>query len=419
MKIGYLKFSMNMEIDFTKGKIGNIEGRATLFKAIIDAGHNLTLYSQVTMHEEKILLDPNTNYDNEYGVDNSWFDSINYEPDQLINANTDLLIIENGPDNLLFKTRFPKFDDPEGENQTFIRRCAEAVDSYEGVVFFLNIHPDVPFPLKKMANSEVDFHDKENVYLNNEGSKPEHGWASHKEFYKNKKLVFFNQAHDTEKYLDLFDGKRQGYREAGVKTYRLPILFGRWLLPEKIRNRGYGKLKTYETVYMGYPRYREKEFEYYFFKLAKQAKIDTWGPWDKKANKEFKEKTIEANISVHGFLPAQIMCTEIYNKSLVSIGLISKKLQQCGWVTHRTLETIHSGCILLGIRNAIGINEYIDSEFLVSGRKEFRFFVDKILGLNQKVRRALWTRQFEKIKKYDGEYMLNYLLKIYNKERRS
>ena len=409
---------MNMEIDFTKGKIGNVEGRATLFRAIIDAGWHLTLYSQVTIPEEKMLLDPNLTYDNDYNIDNSWFDSINYKPNSPVDHDTDLLMIENGPDNLLFKTRFPSFMEKNGENQTFIRRCAEAIDSYEGVIFFLNIHPDVPFPLKKMANSEVDYHDKENVYLNNKGSKPEHGWAAHEEFYKNKKLVFFNQAHDTEKYLDLFDGKRQGYREAGVKTYRLPILFGRWLLPEKIRTRGYSKLKNYETVYMGYPRYREKEFEHYFFKLAKKHKIDVWGPWDKKANKKFKEKTIEANISVHDFLPAQIMLSEIYHKSLVSLGLISRKLQQCGWVTHRTLETIQSGCILFGIREAVGISEYIDSEFLVSGRNEFQFFVDKILGLNQKARRVLWNKQFEKIKKYDGEYMLNYLLKIYDKERR-
>ena len=416
MNIGYLKFSMNMEIDFTKGKIGNIEGRATLFKAIIDTGHRLTLYSQVTMVEEKMLA--GKNYENEYGIDNSWFGSLHYKPDQPVDENTDLLIVENGPDNLLFKTRFPSFHDKNGSNQTFIRRSAEAIDSYSGIVFFLNIHPDVPFPLRKMANAEVDYSDKENVYRKNAGSKPEHGWGSHDEFYKNKKLVFFNQAHNNEKYLDLFDGNRQGYRDANITTYRLPILFGRWLLPEKVRKLKYHKLKRYGIVYMGYPRRREKEFEYYFFELAKRIQIDTWGPWDKKANFDFKQETFFNNINVHGFLPAQIMCTRKYNRSILSLGLISKKLQQCGWVTHRTLETIHSGCILLGIRGADGINEYLDDQFLISGKKEFSFLVDKILGLNQKAQRFLWREQFEKIKKYDGEYMVEYLLDIYEKERR-
>jgi hypothetical protein len=416
MKIGYLKFSMNMEIDFTRGKIGNIEGRATLFRAIIDAGYHLTLYSQITKPEEKSLYEKD--YENEYGIDNSWFASIDYKPNSPVDEDTDLLIVENGPDNLLFKTRFPSFHDKNGSKQTFIRRSAEAIDSYNGIVFFLNIHPDVPFPLRKMANSEVDFSDKSNIYRLENGSLPEHGWASHKEFYKNKKLIFFNQAYNNEKYLDFFDGNRQGYRDSGVVTHRLPILFGRWLLPKKIRKRKYSKLKEHEIVYMGYPRAREKEFEYYFFNLARKHKMDAWGPWDKKANYEFKRKSMRSNIDVHGFLPAQIMCTEIYNKSIVSLGLISKKLQQCGWVTHRTLETIQSGCILLGIRGADGINEYLDDEFLISSKKEFGFLVEKIIGLNQKDRKSQWRKQFEKIKKYDGEYMVDYLLKIYNKERR-
>ena len=397
---------MNMELDFTNGRIGNVDGRATLFKSIIDRDWNLTLYSQVCNHDEKIIF--NNDYKNEYGINNKWISSINYRPDKLVHPKTDLLIIENGPDNWLFKTKY--------KQQPFIRRCAEVMNSYSGDVFILGIHPDVPFPLDKMAYCKVQYNDKKNVYRNNSGSDPAHGWASYDEICKDKRLIFFNQAHNQERYLDFFDKKRQGFRKHNVEFHRLPVLYGRWLVPKNLR-----KLKRnpqYDFVYMGYPRGREKEFTKYIFPVAKKFNVDSWGPWDKKSNLKYKDEAINNSVNVHEFLPSQIMCVEKYNDSLISLGLISERLQECGWITHRTLETIHSGCILLGLKNAIGISEYLKKKYLISSPEEIIEWTEKLKSMSLKKRISVWEEQYNKIKKYNGEYMLNHIMKHYNKEEK-
>jgi len=396
---------MQMELDITNAKVGNIEGRATLFRAIIDAGWDLTLYSQVTKHDENLLA----GYDirNNYGIDNRWIRSIKYKPDQPADQDTKLLIVENGPDNWMFKTRY-------NDNQPFIRRCAEVMNSYSGLVFIFGIHPDVPFPLDKLAHCKVGFNSKHNVYRRGKGSHVDHGWASYDEICKHKKLIFFNQAYNQEKYLDNYDRKRQGYRKHKVKFYRLPILYGRWLLPKYIRDTPYREEVKLEFVYLGYPRYREKEYRYYLF--DQKFRIDAWGPWHKKANLEFNQEASEHGTVVHNFLPAQVMCTDIYWQAHLSFGLISQKLQECGWVTHRTLETIQSGCILLGIHGVDGVDDYLYPAFQMSSRKELGAKVKQILSLNHKKKKQLWRDQFEKIKKYDGKFMLKYLMKIFRKE---
>jgi len=409
MKIGYLKFTMNMELDFTAGKIGNIEGRATLFKAIVDAGWDLTLYSQISAHDEQVYFE--RKYSNEYGIDNRWISKIDYRAGGKVKPNTDLLIVENGPDNWLFRTRYGI----NYGNQPFVRRCAEVLNTYQGLVFILNIHPDVPFPLDKMAYCDVPYGSNRNVYRSGNGSDVKHGWASWDEVCKDKKLVFFNQAYNQEAYLDAFDKKRQGYRKHKVKFYRLPILYGDWLIPENIRG-WFRKKPHFELVYMGYPRYREKEFRQFFFDIS-EAKIDSWGPWNKKANLKFKEEATNNGIKVHDFLPAQVQCTLKYQNSKVTLGLISKKLQACGWVTHRTLESIHSGCILLGLRNAEGISDYLDDDFLVGDKEEFVSKIKQVLNWSYIQRKHAHEEQFKKIKKYDGEFMLKYLTKMYRREK--
>lgn len=407
MNIGYLKFTMNMELDFTNAKIGNIEGRATLFKAIIDSGWNLTLYSQVTKHDEELIYGKK-DIKNEYGIDNRWIKSIDYLPDKLVKPNTDLLIIENGPDNLLFKTRY--------DGIPFIRRCAEVLNSYSGLVFILNIHPDVPFPLAKMAYCDVQYSDPKNCYRINRGSSPEHGWASYDEICKDKTLIFFNQAHNQRKYLDHFDRKRQGYGPYGVKFHRLPILYGRWLIPKTIR----GNIRhnpPFDFVYLGYPRYREKEFRKFVYALQPHT-VHTWGPWYKKSNAKFMMETDEQkNIVIIDFLEAQVLCTYKYHDAYASLSLISQKLQECGWVTHRTLETIHSGCILFGIAGAEGITDYLDEKYLVSSGEELKHNITIIRNMPYSKRQAVWEEQFEKIKKYDGFYMLRHLMKVYRREK--
>ncbi len=407
MHIGYLKFTMNMEIDFTTAKMGNAEGRITLFKSIIDAGWKLTLYSQVTTDNEELLY--STDLSNKDGINNKWIKSINYKPDKLIEEDINLLIIENGPDNLLFKTRYNK--------QPFIRRCAEIMNSYSGLVFIFNIHPDVPFPLEKMAYCDVQYSDKNNVYRKNKGSHPDHGWASYDEICKDKKLIFFNQAHNQEKYLDFFDRRRQGYRKRGVTFYQLPILYGSWLIPKYIKKRGLKKQPNYDFVYLGYPRYREKEFSDFLFPLINKFDIHCWGPWDKKSNLKFKNECLNLGFKIHGFLPSFVMCPKTYHKSYASLGLISKKLQECGWVTHRTLETIHSRCILFGIDQATGIRDYLDEEFLVSNSKQLGSWLKKLKSISYKKRKQIWEQQYEKIKKYDGRNMIKHLMKIYRKEK--
>jgi len=405
MKIGYLKFCMQMELDFTNARVGNIEGRATLFKAIIDAGWDLTLYSQVTQHDEQ-LLSGQKDIANNYGIDNRWIRSIHYKPDKMIDTDTDLLMVENGPDNWMFRTRYGK--------QPFIRRCAEAMGSYSGLVFILGIHPDVPFPLDKLAYCDVPYHNKLNCYRKGTGSDPDHSWASYEEICLDKKLIFFNQAYNQEKYLDNFDRKRQGYRKHNVKFERLPILYGRWLLPEYIRDDPFKEGYKLQFVYLGYPRYREKDYRYWLF--DQPFKVDSWGPWHKKANLAFNQEASEHGTSVRPFLPAQVMCTDVYWQANLSFGLISKKLQECGWVTHRTLETIHSGCILLGIEGVEGIDDYLDNDFQMSNRKELKHMVGDILNMSYKTQKRIWESQFEKIKKYDGNHMLKYLMKIYRRE---
>ena len=106
-----------------------------------------------------------------------------------------------------------------------------------------------------------------------------------------------------------------------------------------------------------------------------------------------------------------------YHDSLFTITLSSAKSRYAGAVTHRSLESIRSGCITLAIRDYIAIDKYIDEEFLVSSPKDVERWYRKLSLMNYKQRFALLEKQFNKIEKYNGHYFLRKIMKIFQKEK--
>jgi hypothetical protein len=408
MKIGYARLTMNIEMNIANAILGNAEGRISLLKAIVEAGWDLTLYSQLSLRDEEDYH--NKTMLNEFVLNNKWYYHVKYKPDKPVDSNTDLLIIESGPDNWLYNTRYNR--------QKAIRRCADVMSSYFGPVFIFNTDCHTLFPLHKIGFSPIQYSDRRNKFrLGKKGQAEAHGWADYEEIFENKKLIIFNQTHDQKAYLDTFDRARQQYRYMRVKCYNLPIVYDLSIIPRGIRDR-HNADPFHGLIYLGFPRQREKEFEELYLNSGINN-IEVWGPWNKK--KYLEKKTYwekEYGLQVHGFLPRWVLCPMTYYKSLMCVTLSPKRWRGAGLVTHRVLEAIHGGCLTLGIKEHKGIENYLDDEFLVESGKEVGQWFRKAAKMPIKKRFDILDQQFDKIKKYNGMYMLKYLMKVYRRENR-
>ena len=400
MNIGYCKFTMNIELNYANAKLGNAESRATLLRALIGHGHKITIYSQVKKQDEELLMSKKK-IEPVNSIDLDWIRHIKYKPDKPVDTNTDLLFVETGPDNLTFRTKF-------NNREPFIRRCANILNSYQGIVFFLNTDPDLPFPIHKMAHCKYPYLHKKNVYRNGAGSHPDHGWADPKEILKDKKLIFFNQAYNQKAYNALYDRSRSRIQELGYESHMLPVVYDKALVPLRQLQKPFPA--PYGIVYIGYPRKREKLFEKFVMGVNINGNPPrTWGPWDKKTNYNFKERAIFAGVNIGPFLDNYYQCCYRYYQATCTIVLASDKSRKCGVITHRTLESIHSGCLTFGIKDHSHITEYIDEEFLVDSKNDLIRKISKYSDRN-KYFEAL-EKQRNKIDKYNGKMAVRYFMK--------
>ncbi len=138
MKVGYLKYCGGMDCDLKfLGPGGETEVTLALWKEMIERGWDLTLYSFLNSRSEQFYKDV---CDGEVtSPDVQWLKKLKlkYKGKQLIDSDTDLVIVSNGPTNTNF--RDAHWGIPA------ISRTNWLLSQYRGVVFYKQTDPELFF----------------------------------------------------------------------------------------------------------------------------------------------------------------------------------------------------------------------------------------------------------------------------------
>ena len=357
-----MRYNIPIEMG-TRGRSGGgTDQRDGIFQQLSNEGHQIDIFSRVTGDTSSY------NYGKIYQFDK--------KP-----TGYPVLIIENGPSNLMFT-------DKETGNPQIVDVCHQLL-SYEGTVIYLQFDPKLPMVLN------VDKYSS----LWNEKTKSSNypTGITTEDMIRNRRFVVCTYLHDIEYF-----------KQVSIKYGRM----GYWMVdnfysvtcPRADWKLGISKHVDNFLFYAGNERGRLEKFTRFLGHGLCSVRVA--GRWNDKIKDRFP------NIYWMGTIP-QYDVRDYLNKSVASISIVDKHMENGDFIGSRVFEVIQSRCVLLldsVQQKAISI---IGSEYSVDTAEEM---LDKI-PVNYAKRKEILEDQWQKVKKYGIFHRFgNEMTSIFKKE---
>jgi len=396
MKIGWCRLTMTIELDFETARVGYCEMRVGWIKALLKLGHTVKVLSTFSKDTEKAW---------KASKEDDWLHKVEYGPSDNA-SDCDLLIVECSATNFMYGDKTTK--------QSCMRRTANIIDSYRGLVIIEQSDPDLAFPFWKMAHSKKDWENNNNPYrldvARGRDDMEDYGWATHEEIYDGKEYLILVKSRDIDKVLDVMDGTRYGYKRIIDSGEDVKVVFAPQAYdPEFSNQHTFNENPEYDLIYAGYPRNREKLFRQYMFEnpFLKKAVI---GPWNKKKNKELRLELPFDYVQNVGCVPWKDVAPFI-NSSKTALYLGVPRSIKLDWETSRPYETVFNHSIVVYGDEARYLKVMFGEYFNVSKNEDlFR----QIGAMSNEVRHHNWQEQYNYIKHQDWDWFVVELQKIIN-----
>jgi len=408
MKIGWLRITMSVELDFNTAKSGAGQERGPIIRNFIKRGHNVTVYSPMSKRDEKIRDEAISTGASNGPWDNSFLADVNYAPSDLP-EDCDVLIVESGALNFGFWDNY--------NNMPQIRRMCEVINAHKGLVIFNQTDPDLLFPFNKLTECVYDWDHEENAYRLEKGTIAEspdledHGWSSRDEIFKDKTCIFLIRTQQYDKATEKFDTSRTKlahFVEEGLLELRfIPTCHS----SEYVNSFEVISNTEYDLFCSGYPRAREKTFENLFLKYVKYFSLASCGPWDKSSNIDYRDMCVENGMTNLGFIDGYNNVYNEINNSLAIVHLGVSRTRKLGWLTGRYLEAVFCKSLVFYDDSCLDYDNYIDHRFGVNEDNAY----DKykwLSKISQEEYEKLWAFQYDKIKYMTIAFYVDELLAI-------
>jgi len=393
MKIGWVRMSQTIELDYRFATQPGIEERQGLMKELVRAGHKIVIFSQIKNSHEELLDDPPKGL--------SWLRRVTFDYEGFpVEHKCDFLIVETGPDTMQYMHR--PTDEP------FIRRMIRVVDGHEGVYFYYHTDPLLPFPLDQIAGRKYPWGHKKNGYTN-EDRRKKHWvknscWGTYDEMFHGKTFCMLHRADNPQAYLEVYGGSRACFQKYPIVMKHFPIAvdfaFRRHLTvkakPEHI------------VVYAGSDRGRRRAFNRLYGQLAlKGMPIQLTGKWSLEHLQKYP------TMSCTGWLKFFWMIDRVVNNSYATIQLQSDRSHKMGWASMRPLEAIAEGCIALYDAEATSSCLPLGVDYAVKDSEDAYRKLNKIKKMGQAKRIKHNRVQFSRIRRFTFKNQAQALIRIY------
>jgi len=357
MKIGWVKLTMSIELDYNTAQTGYCEMRVGWFRELIRLGHTIKCLSAFSKDSlltyNKVNSEEFTNDEIDGPYDMSWLKSVEYDIDGYA-EDCDLLIVEPGALSWQYGMKNASGHHPQ------MRRCVDVLNSYKGTVLIEQSDPDLPFPFWKMAFSEKPW-DKKNPYCKGNPTVKDYpdlekyGWANYDEIFEDKNYVVLLKTKKIDEVIKTCDGNRFGYGRVQEKVGdKLQFIYAPQAYDCSLLNYGeenpgakFNVAPQFDLIYAGYPRNREKRFLKRFINLDRYVTRCVTGPnWDKDKAAEMNSLLQFNSITNFGRVPWKDINRRV-NDAACSLYLGVPRSTKLGWETSRPFEAVMNGSVIL------------------------------------------------------------------------
>lgn len=335
MRIGYLRYSQTVHLDFIKGSARQLgtELRLGILEAFLMLGHQVYMLSSVGKGHTSVLEGSGEYYDY------SLFKNLIYSPDEI--PKLDLVFIEGSTTNLMFGGKT-------------ILRTRDVLAQHTGkVIFYQHSDPSMGFPLGAIFDGEGT------------------NWRNTKHLNEmNYKRIFYNVNYNNKEWILLTHANPQ-FVVSKMQSSRFQYsLFNRTIRMDMGRSPTFDVTqrivplvkRPYHLLYIG----REKT-TYRTNRLTTLYGDDDCtrvliGLWDHPPDNFDYKGYIEG----HGNVYLQNM----YGLSIASIVTADRFFLESGMMTTRLVESIMSGNLTLIDSEFEGASHYLPTGFVVTNHEE-------------------------------------------------
>ena len=355
MRIGFMRLSMNLELDYSQssGKILGTELRLGVLEALLQLGHRIVILNELKPVSQAILKGPKDYWD--YSI----FSKIKYSPIK-IPKNLDLLFIECSSANVLFGGKT-------------LARVKEVLCNYSGkVVYYQHSDALCSLPLGAMYDGEgTNFEPTENISYKNyfKGMN-----------FKDKKWILLTHA-IPELISNRIPNNRYRY---SLFDKRIPLKLGYSSNFDRPKSYSPIRERPFRLIYIGHEKSsvrlkRMKEL----YGEDKCRKV-LFGNWE----------NVPDNYTFGGFIAPQgnIYKRSYYSKlSKASIVIGDSFHTDTGMIPSRLMQSIRSECLTLIDGNFINASEtMLDDQWVVNNHQEVH---DWVRSGHKKIEEAIMSQQ--------------------------
>jgi len=333
MKIAFAKLNGKTVLSLnTKDYNRGTRLRLGVFNQLIRLGHEIKIYTeairvQPSLFEEEPFLNMQIDY-------------------KTNNIDADLLFIENGSANPLYKYKV------NGVEVSYLERIREILRNYKGKVIYYQQDGRLSFPFS---------HFKE-------------------DFFSDKQWTILIHATDIETF------KETEYKNVydKLKFKYLPLCFDEYTYPSIKTN----SKPENDLVYIGNQHDSNRTKKLLNFYDIPNKKIKLFGNWDKSPSENIN---FDVNVEPFG------KTIRLYNTAKCVIQIGDKNFEKYKMPTTRIIEVIQSGTPLL-IDSDIDLPDYIDDIYKVSNSYEVEAWLEKFK--DYEVRKKVNEEQRLKLKRW-------------------
>jgi len=329
-KLAYIRFNLGISLDMNDPKetTGGHEERLAFLREAVRRGWEICIYSEIKTKYRSFLTNPPAGLE--------FLKKIKYKPESFIDKDTDLVYIEHGPTNMMFRNSYNK--------ECHIFRTYQLLANYEGVVFYHQSDPNLFFAINGYAFSASFYR---NLNLGN----PER-------ILKNSQISIISKATNVDVFFDENNTYRGLYKGIGYDYLYWPSAF----LGHRPGSFPIKENPTYELCYIGSQKARYNKFESYYNTEGK-FKVDLFGNWE-----ESVLKNRFPYIKYNGSIP-QSMCEEVYNDSLCHVVIANDNFERLGVINTRYPEAVTSNTAVL-IDEKLGRPIGVPEKFMIKDKAD-------------------------------------------------
>lgn len=397
MKVGYLRFSGRIELDFMSSSVKSrgTEVRLGVIEAMVEQGIDVELLSPVKQEDEDFLEGNQTMSltsftDDDGSVDYDFLQRVSYEPKKLDLSDIDVLFIESGPTNVryVYSRHIP--DSYDWDHVPFIWRAFDVIDRFEGHVVYFQHDIKLGFPFSTMYHDVTEGVAQSNITR----------MANRVDFFEDKDWTILSNCLDPQPVIDHYSERgRYQYDQHPLTWEIIPSAYSS-NIDQRFEQR---ESHQHELMYVGAGNRSdhrdEKIFEYYG-----EPGIDSGivgADWDEIRGEDM---TYHGKVGKHGD------AYRIQNWGMASIVVGCRQFERSSMIGSRIAVTLVGGNIVM-MDEDLGDGYYIDEEWHVSSVEDVRENIEYLRELDVQERRDINERQLARLNRwieYDWKDVLSH-----------